>query len=137
MPKIAVKQLNVPTKGDVISTDGTTAQVLGVGSDGQILSADSAEATGLKWINSGAVDTENQDSLTTEAISGSDTAMASQLVNTPQNNASVNLHFNGVHQEQGAGKDYTITGKIITWLASSGTAVDQAVGETLVASYVS
>lgn len=43
------------TKGDIISSKGTGAnqkEVLAVGTNGQILSADSAETTGLKWIAS-------------------------------------------------------------------------------------
>jgi hypothetical protein len=39
------------TKGDVVVWNGTDVTRLGAGSNGQVLSADSAEATGLKWIN--------------------------------------------------------------------------------------
>ncbi len=41
------------TKGDLFTFDTADAR-LPVGSDGQILSADSSQATGLKWITSGA-----------------------------------------------------------------------------------
>lgn len=37
------------TKGDLLSTNGTALQRLGVGSNTQILIADSTQATGLKW----------------------------------------------------------------------------------------
>jgi hypothetical protein len=37
------------TKGDLYTYDGATDERLGVGTDGQVLTADSAEATGLKW----------------------------------------------------------------------------------------
>lgn len=37
------------TKGDVITTNGTTWQRLGVGSDGQVITADSAQSLGIKW----------------------------------------------------------------------------------------
>jgi len=43
------------TKGDVFTYD-TGDQRLAVGSNGQILSSDSAEATGLKWISAGVGD---------------------------------------------------------------------------------
>jgi len=42
------------TKGDLVTYD-TAAQRLGVGTDGQILSADSVEATGLKWVDNNAI----------------------------------------------------------------------------------
>lgn len=37
------------TKGDIIVENGTNAVRLGVGTNGQVLTADSAEATGVKW----------------------------------------------------------------------------------------
>lgn len=37
------------TKGDIIVENGTNAVRLPVGTDGQVLTADSAEATGVKW----------------------------------------------------------------------------------------
>ena len=45
-PEVAISS---PTKGDLIATDGTSFSKLPVGADGQILTADSAESTGLKW----------------------------------------------------------------------------------------
>lgn len=41
------------TKGDIIVRTSTSNTRLPVGADGQILSADSTEATGLKWISGG------------------------------------------------------------------------------------
>jgi hypothetical protein len=38
-----------PTKGDLLVTDGTDLLALGVGTNGQVLTADSAEASGVKW----------------------------------------------------------------------------------------
>lgn len=97
------------------------------------------DKTKLDGIDSGAEvnDTENQEAVTTEAITGTDTVMADTLNNTPISNASVQLYLNGVLQEQGAGKDYTISGASITWLASSGTAVDQETSDVMTAIYFS
>jgi hypothetical protein len=67
--------------------------------------------------------TRNVETLTTEAITGADTAMADTLTNTPI--GSVAVYLNGMLQQEGAGNDYTISGSTITWLASTGTAVDQ------------
>jgi len=39
------------TKGDILSYNSSTDARLGVGSNGQVLTADSAETTGLKWAN--------------------------------------------------------------------------------------
>jgi len=51
--EIAGGSFNSPTttKGDLIVHNGSGDTRLGVGSNGQVLSADSAEPTGLKWIN--------------------------------------------------------------------------------------
>lgn len=81
--------------------------------------------------------TPRQESVTTETITGTDTALADTLDNTPTSNAAVVLFLNGVYQEQGAGKDYSISGTTITWLAATGTAVDMATTDVLDAHYQS
>lgn len=81
--------------------------------------------------------TPRQETVTTENVSGSDTALADTLDNTPTSNAAVKLFLNGVFQVQGAGADYTISGTTITWLASSGTAVDMDTTDVLIAVYES
>jgi hypothetical protein len=81
--------------------------------------------------------TPRQETVTTEAITGTDTAITDTLDNTPTSNPSVALFLNGVQQIQGAGNDYTLSGVTITWLASTGTAVDMETTDTLVAFYQS
>lgn len=76
-----------------------------------------------------------QESITTEVITGSDTALSTVLSSTPVSNASVSVYLNGVFQRQGATFDYTISGTAITWLASSGTAVDMDTSDILVVTY--
>jgi hypothetical protein len=76
-----------------------------------------------------------QESVTTQVITGTDTALTDTLNNTPSSAATVRLYLNGVFQVQGAGADYTIAGSTITWLASSGTAVDMDTSDVLIAVY--
>jgi hypothetical protein len=97
-----------------------------------------ADKTKLDGIETGATaTTAQQESVTTEIITGTDQALADTLNNTPKSPESVSLFLNGVHQRQGAGFDYTIAGSTITWLASSGTAVDMETTDTLIAVYES
>lgn len=59
------------TKGDIFTYD-TASQRLGVGANGTVLSADSTQATGLKWIASGGTGTVTTVSVTTaNGVSGS------------------------------------------------------------------
>lgn len=87
-----------------------------------------------------ANDVPRQEAVTTENISASDTALGDALDNTPLvSTASLTLFLNGVLQKQGAGFDYTVVAStgVITWLASTGTAVDMETTDTLDASYLS
>mgnify|MGYP001440869528 CR=1 FL=1 len=77
---------------------------------------------------------EVQEALTTEAISG-DAALTDKLTNAPRTGSVVLAFLNGVQQEYGVGKDFTVTGDTLTWLASSGTAVDMAITDVLVVYY--
>jgi hypothetical protein len=112
------------------------ADVVAAGADGFMTGADK---TKLDGITAGADpnDTENQESVTTQVITGTDTAITDTLNATPISNASVVLYLNGVMQEQGATKDYTVSGVTITWLASTGTAVDMDTSDVLNAVYLS
>jgi len=98
-----------------------------------------ADKTKLDGIDSGAEvnDTPQQEAVTTQVISGSDTALTDVLNNTPISDASVALYLNGLQQQQGATFDYTLSGTTITWLASTGTAVDMDATDVLIAVYLS
>lgn len=101
-----------------------------------------ADKTKLNAIASGAEvnTTHRQESVTTETITNSDTVMTDVLNNIPIiSAASLELFLNGVYQKQGAGFDYTVnpTTGAITWLASSGTAVNQQTNDDLWATYES
>lgn len=79
---------------------------------------------------------ERQETLTSQTITGTDTALTDTLDDTPKSNASVLLTLNGEWMEQGAGKAYTVSGSTITWLASSGTAPDMTTSDRIVVYYV-
>ena len=98
-----------------------------------------ADKTKLDGIEPGAQanDTPNQEILAAQVITGTDTALTDTLNNTPVSNASVVVYMNGVKQQQGAGLDYTIAGNTITWLASSGTACDLDLLDTVSVTYLS
>ena len=81
--------------------------------------------------------TSQQEPVTTEVITGTDTAMTDTLNNTPVSNTSVQVFLNGLLQTQGATFDYTISGTTITWLAGTGTAVNQDTSDVLIAVYKS
>ena len=117
------------------STDSRFALMSGAG--GKAIKE--ATFSGLAKATSGvaAAATFNQELVTTQTITNADTAITDTLNATPLANASVRLYLNGVLQEQGAGKDYTISGTTITWLASSGTAVDMDTSDVLIAEYIS
>lgn len=81
--------------------------------------------------------TPRQELVASQTITGTDTALTDTLNNTPKSNASLRLFLNGILQTQGAGADYTVSGTTITWLASTGTAVDMDTSDVLVAAYES
>ena len=135
---ITSRELNIlTTKGDLLVDDGTDKIRLPVGTDGEVLTADSGAAEGVSWQSTPAAPTPQQEAVTTENITGTDTVLADNLNFAPVANASVSLYLNGVFQKQGATFDYTISGTAITWLASTGTAVDMETTDYLEAVYES
>lgn len=115
---------------------GTQHAVASGAASGFMSNTDKSKLDGIQagaQVNS----TPRQEAVTTQVITGSDTAMTDTLNNTPSSTASVKLYLNGVLQRQGAGNDYTISGTTITWLASTGTAVDMDTTDVLDAVYLS
>jgi len=76
-----------------------------------------------------------QEGIATEVITGTDTALTATLSGVPINAGELQLWLNGILQVQGAGKDYTVSSQTITWLASTGTAVDMDTTDVLIARY--
>jgi hypothetical protein len=96
-----------------------------------------AHLKGIDDAISAAGGTPRQETVTTQNITGTDTALTDTLNNTPSSAVSVKLYLNGILQVQGAGQDYTVSGTTITWLANTGTAVDMDTTDVLVAVYES
>lgn len=118
--------------GQVTYFDGSRWVVLAAGTTDQVLTANTGAAPTWETPTTGA---PAQEQITTENIVGTDTALADTLSATPISNASVVVYLNGVQQIQGAGQDYTIAGTTITWLASTGTAVDMATTDSMTVTY--
>ncbi len=115
------------------------ADVIASGADGFMTGADKQRLDDIETaaeVNK----ISRQEAVTTQAITAADTALTDVLNNIPlASAASLLLSLNGVHQKQGAGFDYTVnpTTGAITWLASTGTAVDMETSDTLDAAYLS
>lgn len=122
--------------GDHLDVDFTPAEYTPDATPSEAADVDDLAAH-LKGISDefAATGRPTQEAVTTQVITGADTAVTDTLDSTPASNASVSLFLNGIMQEQGAGKDYTISGATITWLASTGTAVDMETSDTLLAKY--
>jgi hypothetical protein len=111
------------TKGDLYGFDTADARVP-VGTNGQVLTADSGAALGVSWQTPAASPTEAQE-VPTGTIDNSNTAFT--LANTPTSAASVKLYLDGLIQVQGT--DYTIAGAAITMTVAPNF------GQTLYADY--
>jgi hypothetical protein len=77
--------------------------------------------------------TRNVETVTTQNITGTDTALTDELNATPI--GSIAVFLNGVLQLEGAGNDYTVSGTAITWLANTGTAVDMDTTDVMLVIY--
>lgn len=115
------------------TTTGPTDLTVGAIADGDFVQRSGASLIGTASTG----DTENVESLTTENITGTDTAMTDLLDATPLDVTKVRAYLNGIQQIYGAGNDFTIAGTTLTWLASSGTAVDMATTDSLRLVYLS
>ncbi len=95
----SIVKANTPltTKGDVWATDGTSMHRLGVGTDGQVLSADSTQTDGLKWISASGTGTVTSVALSLPAmfsVSGSPVSTTGTLT-AALATQSANLVFAG------------------------------------------
>lgn len=97
----------------------------------------SSHLKGIDDALAGVSSTPRQEFVTAQNVTGADTALTDNLDFVPVSNASVQLYLNGILQAQGVGRDYTISGQVITWLANTGTAVDLEASDELIAVYES
>jgi len=102
------------------------------GTNGFITGVDQSKLDGIE---AGATKEVPQvDILTTENIN-TDTSLTDTLTAAPKSLDGLVLELNGICQIRGAGQDYTVAGTTITWLASTGTAVNMSTNDSLVARY--
>ncbi|MEM8737275.1 MAG: hypothetical protein AAGG38_02190 [Planctomycetota bacterium] len=125
------------TKGDVLSHDGTDHQRLGVGTDGQVLTANSATATGLEWAaapGSGGVALANlvYGETPSGLVNGVNDTFT--LANTPET-GTVRIYLNGVRMNEDVANDYTLSGGGGTITFESGQ-VPQT-GDVILVDYIS
>ncbi len=98
------------TKGDLLGYD--TGEVrIPVGSDGQVLTAEAADAQGLSWQDASAIALHTREA-PTGLINSSNVTYT--LANLPVT-GSEQVYLNGVLQQVGALNDYTISGLTITY----------------------
>ena len=115
------------TLGDILSFS-TEPAVLGAGTDGQILSADDGETTGLKWINVPSAPTFVDSEVPTGTPNGILTDFT--LAAAPAA-GTLKLYKNGIRQKAGAGNDFTLDTGTITFEAGN---IPQT-GDILLADY--
>jgi hypothetical protein len=119
------------TKGDLLVSDGSAHQRLGVGTNGQVLTADSTAGNGVKWATPTALSSSNFvfGETPSGTVDGTNTNFT--LANTPTAGTVV-VFVNGVRMNAGAGNDYTISGTTITFLSG---AIPQT-GDVLLVDYL-
>ena len=105
-------------KGDIVVAESSTTYTnLAVGTNGQVLTADSTQASGVGCETIlGAANFVNGE-VPTGTINGTNTTFT--LANTPSVAASVHVYVNGLRQFLGTGNDYTFSGTTITFLTGA------------------
>lgn len=125
--------VSVEDEGIVVQPNTTIFNFVGAGVTAVPVGLNQVDVT----IPGAGIGIFRQEILAAQNITGTDTVLAATLSFVPLSNESVTLTLNGLRQAQGAGNDYTIAGTSITWLASTGTAVDMVTSDIIVVQYVS
>lgn len=137
----AIPKSLVTTKGDIVTaTAGSTPARLGVGSNGQVLTADSTTATGIKWatpdvktgwtfLTSGSVTSGS--SLVVTGLSSYNRIMIGLTAVVPSNNSSYLNHWANNKTETFKGTRIAISDN-----PPSGTSISQIESSPINATYV-
>ena len=105
------------TKGDLLGFS-TEHIRLPVGTNGQVLTADSGQDAGVAWSNASGLGTGNFvfGEVPTGTVDGANAAYT--VANAPTA-GTLRVHKNGIRQKAGAGNDYTFAGTTITFEAGN------------------
>jgi len=107
-----MSQLNTNIRGEQIrdnSVDESKLKVYNTPTDGYFLSWDSTQGQ-FKWVSTTGAEAVSE--APSGAIDGVNTTFT--LSSSPLSN-SLSVYLNGLYQEEGAGKDYTLSGTTITF----------------------
>jgi len=122
----AIYKSDLNAKGDLISaTANDTPAILSVGIDGQILTADSTAASGLKWASAGSVSFSfvNLDDVSA-SFNGAATSFPLTIGGvpyTPSPLTNIMVFVGGVAQVPGAGNAYIVVGSNISFSSAPPT----------------
>lgn len=116
----AIPESIVTDKGDIIVATGPSAPTrLGVGTNGQILTADSASTAGMVWAAPYAFQYVQFDDIST-FFNGLTTAFQLKVNNVataPSPSTNIMVFLGGIAQTPGAGNAYTVSGVTINFSA--------------------
>lgn len=120
----AVYKSDFNAKGDLLSaTANDTPLILGVGADGQVLTADSTAATGLRWNTVAAVTFVNLDDVSAsfDGVTTSFPLSIGAVPYTPSPSTNIMVFVGGVAQVPGAGNAYIVVGSNISFTSAPPT----------------
>lgn len=132
---ISESHLTASVAGTGISGGNGTALSVDFGSDVAALAGSTSNGvadTAARSDHTHARDVARQEYVDPNTITGTDTAISTNLVAAPVSAASLQVFLNGVLMVNGAGKDYTLSGQTVTWLAGTGTAPDLTNGSDVI-----
>lgn len=136
------------TKGDIYTRTSSADDRLPVGTNGQVLSADSSETTGLKWVTAGAGDmvlasvqtntgaktfnsgtlklagaTSGTTTVNATAVAGTTTLTLPAATDTLVGKATTDTLTNKTFDTAGTGNSFSINGTAITAVTGTGSVV--------------
>jgi hypothetical protein len=116
----AIPESIVTTKGDIIVATGPSAPTrLGVGTNGQVLTADSASTAGVSWADTYPFKYVQFDDIS-PFFNGLTTAFQLKVggvATAPSPSSNIMVFLGGIAQTPGAGNAYTVSGVTINFSA--------------------